>query len=153
MADVTQDRKLRGHEKSEMRDRVRIPLPLSHFEAPRQTINEQLKAIDECALLVEECIGLRLYTGPLFIKYNAVLRGISGRVAFLQSTMEELCRGNKYTCAAGSRTPDLCAGAKCPHVALLATARAADYEKGPTLDRSPRTAGRPCTWSTRQSSS
>jgi hypothetical protein len=31
-----------------------------------------------------------------FIKYNAVLRGISGRVPYLHEQMRQLCLGNRY---------------------------------------------------------
>ena len=33
----------------------------------------------------------RLYTGPLFVKYNAVLRGLSGPVLFLRRKMVQKC--------------------------------------------------------------
>ncbi len=48
-------------------------------------------------MIVEELWGARLYTGPLFVKYNGVLRGISSRVPFLVSTFQTLCQGNQYT--------------------------------------------------------
>jgi len=39
-----------------------------------------------------QCAGGRLYTGPLFVKYNAVLRGVQqGANAYLRSRYLELC--------------------------------------------------------------
>ena len=43
-----------------------------------------------------EFVAARLYTGPLFEKYCAVLRGIPGFSAFLTNKMHTLCMGNNY---------------------------------------------------------
>ena len=37
------------------------------------------------------------HAGPLFEKYNAVLRGVNSEVAFLRDKFETLCKGNCYT--------------------------------------------------------
>ena len=42
-------------------------------------------------MIVEELVGGRLYTGPLFVKYNGVLRGLDSPVPFLKNSMIELC--------------------------------------------------------------
>ena len=57
----------------------------------RQTVDELLAKdkIVRARLTREELIALRLYTGPMFVKYNCILRG------FPQSTMDELM-GNRY---------------------------------------------------------
>ena len=39
----------------------------------------------------------RADTGPMFVKYNGVLRGLGSGVPFLQARMTELCMGNRYT--------------------------------------------------------
>ena len=39
----------------------------------------------------------RLYTGPMFMKYNAVLRGVpAASPGWLREAMDGLCRGNRY---------------------------------------------------------
>ena len=43
------------------------------------------------ALRVHAQVASRLYTGPLFTKYNAVLRGINSDVPALRRQMLELC--------------------------------------------------------------
>ena len=39
-------------------------------------VNGKLRALGEPEMTLEEAMGLRLYTGPLFVKYNSVLRGL-----------------------------------------------------------------------------
>ncbi len=52
-------------------------------------LEEARKEVKRAGLKKPEVLGLRLYTGPLFVTYNAVLRG------FPQSDVENL-RGNKF---------------------------------------------------------
>ena len=77
--------------------RFRKPLPRAELEATLQSRNRDLQARGEPALMLTEAIGGRLYTGPLFMKYNAVLRGMDSRVEFLRREFKRLCRGNRYT--------------------------------------------------------
>ena len=51
----------------------------------------RIEAVGGDALPDFEVIGGRLYTGPLFVKYNGVLRGLDGKVPFLVNTMITLC--------------------------------------------------------------
>ena len=81
------DGKLLDHAEEDMRSRARLPLPPAHFEPARRRLNERLAQLKEAELCEEEQHGARLYTGPLFIKYNAVLRGISGKVPFLTQVL------------------------------------------------------------------
>lgn len=46
-------------------------------------------------MILEELLGGRLYTGPMYMKYNAVLRSYSGD-AYLLKQYKELCLGNQY---------------------------------------------------------
>ena len=46
-------------------------------------------------MIEEELLAARLYTGPCFLKYNAVLRSKSG-AGELAQRCAELCRGNQY---------------------------------------------------------
>ena len=54
-------------------------------------VNSQLRELDEPKMIIEEAIGLRLYTGPLFVKYNAVLRGFNSKVPFMQKALVGYC--------------------------------------------------------------
>ena len=58
-------------------------------------VNGKLRALGEPEMTLAEAMGLRLYTGPLFVKYNSVLRGLNSEVGFLQKQLVGLC------CAAG----------------------------------------------------
>jgi len=51
-------------------------------------VNDQLESLGETLILIEEVIGGRLYTGPLFVKYNDTLRGFGAALAG--------CKGNTY---------------------------------------------------------
>ena len=57
--------------------------------------NGQLREHGHEELIEEEAVGGRLYTGPMYEKYNLVLRSMSG-VAFLKKRWEQLCLGNMY---------------------------------------------------------
>ena len=78
-----------------MRHRCRAPLPLGSFDAQRAELNARLREL-HTELTDEEFIGARLYTGPCFMKYNTVLRGVHGKVPFFQACFEKLCLGNRY---------------------------------------------------------
>ena len=60
--------------------------------------NSKLRAHGHAELIKEELIGGRLYTGPMYQKYNAVLRGFGDAPGstFLADAARKLCRGNKY---------------------------------------------------------
>jgi len=55
--------------------------------------NQELRLIKERELLLEEVICLRLYTGPLFEKYNAVNRGVGKESKFMFDKFVSLCGG------------------------------------------------------------
>ena len=57
--------------------------------------NVRLRKDGHSELIVEEVVGGRLYTGPMYAKYNAVLRAKS-RVPYLVGVAKELCIGNDY---------------------------------------------------------
>jgi len=60
--------------------------------------NARLQEMDEEILLEAEMIGGRLYTGPSFQKYNAVLRALVKNAAEpFTRQFQELCQGNRYT--------------------------------------------------------
>ena len=66
------------------------------FEKQRREINEKLEKGGVSNVTVEECIAARLYTGPCYLKYNQVLRGL-GNGGKMRDDYERLCQGNKYT--------------------------------------------------------
>ncbi|KAK3271455.1 hypothetical protein CYMTET_20194 [Cymbomonas tetramitiformis] len=61
--------------------------PLDSFLKVMETINTQLTAAGHATLLREEVIALRLYTGPMFAKYNPLLRQVLSGAEFT---------GNRY---------------------------------------------------------
>ena len=70
----------------------RQPRPIAELTADMDAkVNGQLHDLGEPEMIVEEAMGLRLYTGPLFVKYNAVLRGLNSKVAFLQKALVGYC--------------------------------------------------------------
>ena len=69
---------------------------LAEFASTWQEINEKLTALGEQPLSDVEFVALRLYTGPMFVKYNGVMRGTVSDVPFLVSQKERLCLGNYY---------------------------------------------------------
>ena len=77
--------------------RPRAPLPLDEFAAPLEAHNARLRAANAPTVIEEEAIAVRLYTGPLFVKYNGVLRGLQSKLPFFVQRFEKLCRGNRYT--------------------------------------------------------
>ena len=57
-----------------------------------------LRELHEPALKEEELIGVRLYTGPMFEKYNAVLRGgaLNAKQAFrMKEQFKKRCKGSQ----------------------------------------------------------
>ena len=57
----------------------------------------RLSQMGEPAVVESEAIGVRLYTGPCFVKYNGVLRGLGSDVPFLRRAMIELCCSKAVT--------------------------------------------------------
>lgn len=76
----------------------RVERTLNCFDAARSDINVRLKAAAQHPLSLAELISARLYTGPLYIKYNSVMRGVGpGKDPSAQEHWWALCKGNKYT--------------------------------------------------------
>ena len=67
-------------------------------QALRDEMEGQNKRLDEQhlpLLMYEEALAARLYTGPMYEKYNAALRSFSGD-PFLADRFKKLCLGNYY---------------------------------------------------------
>ena len=70
----------------------RRPRSLADLEAAMEAgANEELRKLGEPEMSMDEVVGLRLYTGPLFVKYNGVLRGLNSAVPSLQRALVNLC--------------------------------------------------------------
>ena len=78
-------------------ERRRRPTNLSSFDEHLRRVNTSLGALDCAPLGIDELIGARLYTGALYVKYNAVLRAAADpNNQFNVRRCHSLCRGNKY---------------------------------------------------------
>jgi hypothetical protein len=79
---------------------VRVAMPLSKFmhKLDVRRINKQILERTKKEVMKEEVIALRLYTGPLYAKYNLVLRACGeGAPASLKQHYARICKRNKYT--------------------------------------------------------
>ncbi|MGB2470210.1 MAG: hypothetical protein ACPIA5_05100, partial [Flavobacteriales bacterium] len=63
----------------------RRPLSLNELGAKLETRNARLKVLGEPELQLVEAMAARLYTGPAFAKYNAVLRGLDSTAPILRN--------------------------------------------------------------------
>ena len=82
----------------------RFAVPLESFETSLAAINAQLRRALIKPLRLEELMCCRLYTGPMFMKFNVVMRGASavpgkllGKPQWAVDKFKEECRGNKYS--------------------------------------------------------
>jgi len=87
------DRKLRDD--PAQAHQCRKATPLSEFEDERSRLSKRLHRTGQ-TLTEEMVVAARLYTGPMFTKYNLVLRAKSGKTPFFTERWEKLCRGNTY---------------------------------------------------------
>ena len=76
----------------EFASRMRVPTPLEAFEKQRADFHRRVRELTGGSFTREALIGGRLYTGPLFVKYNAVLRGKQRNAPpFAVGRLEGLC--------------------------------------------------------------
>ena len=73
------------------RSLTRRAASLASFAPALAEVNQRLAAACQPALIEAELIALRMYTGPTFVKYNAVLRGLGALSAYLRAQLIELC--------------------------------------------------------------
>ena len=94
-------------EKLPDRSRCRKYRPPTDFCADFYKRNEQLAEVKQPELVWDEFIGGRLYTGPMFVKYNGVLRGLQSDSDFLKNTMVRLCCPQEtFLAFIGETSPD-----------------------------------------------
>ena len=75
----------------------RKPQPLEDFEALVRAVNMKLQEEGYKPLLEVEFIGARLYTGPMFRKYNTILRSVGSEDKGMVEKMKALVKANHYT--------------------------------------------------------
>ena len=81
---------------------VRVPKPPSAFLLKLDARNEQLEEKEIGKLSMQEFQAARLYTGPMYMKYNAVLRGLGEqglpkiKKKVLFEDMKRLCGDSRY---------------------------------------------------------
>ena len=78
-----------------MHQKRRRPLSVDEVWEAVAPRNAALRQLREAELLREEAVAGRLYSGPMYEKYNAVLRAESGDT-FLVQKCEALTKGNRY---------------------------------------------------------
>ena len=69
----------------------------SSFAAELGRINGELAELHSSPLSEDELIAARCYTGPLYGKYNAVLRGRKSKSSRMFAKYWASCKGNAYT--------------------------------------------------------
>ena len=73
------------------RAKPRSPIPLAQLQEKAKGVNKRLDDLNLQGVKDEEVVGARLYTGPMFCKYNAVLRGRQSATQYPKKQMIELC--------------------------------------------------------------
>jgi hypothetical protein len=80
------------------RRKLRNERELDTFDVAISDVNNRLRQHAQRPLRKEEFIASRLYTGPMFQKYNAVLRANAGAAPkWMKDYFQQLCKGNRYT--------------------------------------------------------
>ena len=83
------------------RRKLRNERELDTFDVAISDVNNRLRLHAQRPLRKEEFIASRLYTGPMFQKYNAVLRANVGDAEktpqWMKDNYQQLCKGNRYT--------------------------------------------------------
>ena len=69
----------------------RKPMPIAELQWIVADLGRKLAALEEPSITLEEALAARMYTGPCFVKYNAVLRGLKSTVPYLRNDMVQRC--------------------------------------------------------------
>ena len=72
-------------------EHMRKLLPAELLKRRMEGQNRRLEEIQGDLLTWAEVVGGRMYTGPLFQKYNGILRGLDSPVPFLKNSMIQMC--------------------------------------------------------------
>mmetsp|Transcript_34214 Transcript_34214/g.89391 ORF Transcript_34214/g.89391 Transcript_34214/m.89391 type:complete len:1055 (+) Transcript_34214:149-3313(+) len=81
--------------KEEHPEWCRKVVPITEFEHDMEKNNQKLGKEGHALLIVEELLGGRLYTGPMYHKFNHVLRSKSGN-PFICDMYKKMCKDNQY---------------------------------------------------------
>ena len=80
------------------RRKHRFAVPLESFEASLAGVNAWLRRKHVPPLRLEELVCCRLYTGPMFFKFNVVCRGAGhGKPQWAVDQFKSVCKGNRYS--------------------------------------------------------
>ena len=82
--------------RDESPDKCRRATALRVFEERMEQTNAKLLSGEHSALMREEVIGGRLYSGPMYMKYNTVLRAQAKSGEYMRNLFAKLCMGNHY---------------------------------------------------------
>lgn len=116
--------------------RRRVRKPLALFLPEMRRINQRLRRLECAPCVEEELVGARLYTGPMYSKYNAVLRGVRSKSSRQFAKWFAGCKVHwaaalSYACCEGGDLGRLCARharlvarSPWPHPCLLRRATA-----------------------------
>ena len=74
-----------------MKSHMRKLLPTETLERRMQQQNVRIREIGGDVLTRNDVVGGRMYTGPMFQKYNTILRGLDSPVDFLKNSMIQMC--------------------------------------------------------------
>ena len=77
-------------------DRRRQPRPVKSYAAARAQADAKLALLGVASVSDAEFVAARLYTGPMYLKYNTTLRAVPGKDVALAKVFERLCCGNRY---------------------------------------------------------
>jgi len=81
-----------SEEKMPDRNKCRKKVSIEALRKEKEAVNKRLEAANQTPVMDQELIAACMYTGPMFVKYNAVLRGLQASESnFLCNTMIQLC--------------------------------------------------------------
>ena len=69
--------------------RRRVPQAIEELVPAMEERNKRLLANKQSVMVRDELIAARLYTGPLFMRYNATLRGLPGKARFCSGSWQD----------------------------------------------------------------
>ena len=75
----------------------RAPRTLASFAPELAQVNQRLRGLECAPLHADELCAARLYTGPMYAKYNATLRGVRSKNSKKFAHWYAGCKGNLYT--------------------------------------------------------
>lgn len=126
-------------EKLPDRSKCRQHRALADLLSLAEPLNARLIAADQPPMRKEEVVATSLYTGPLFTKYNAVLRCLRSNSTFLQNAAVNLCCASDVAAAyaAGSLSFNKALGSLNKYTSTLHCANSAIIKLGKLTNAAP----------------